>query len=73
MIKLTQEARETLMWGTYGITGRDPLKYVAMKDMSHNHLAAILCTQRQITDERRSLYMQELFYRAANNIVVVGV
>lgn len=31
-----------LLWGTYGITGKDPLKYVPIASLEKQHLAAIL-------------------------------
>lgn len=55
--------RKEVTWGTFGKTGRDPLKFVALEDMSDEHIKAILRTQRQIITERRALYMTELALR----------
>jgi hypothetical protein len=40
--------REWMHWGTYGKNGDQPLKYVLLKDMSDEHIQAILETQVHI-------------------------
>jgi hypothetical protein len=40
--------KERLVWGTRGIDGKSPLKYVFLKDCSDLHLRNILETQPQI-------------------------
>ena len=37
--------RKSFKWGTYGINGDEPLKHVALSDMSTEHIEAILNTQ----------------------------
>lgn len=37
--------REHLEWGTRGLSNKEPLKYIKIKDLSDDHLAAILRTQ----------------------------
>jgi hypothetical protein len=42
-----------LEWGTYGKSGKEPLKWVRLIDCSTEHLKAILNTQKQISGEYR--------------------
>lgn len=44
---ILEEAAE-LLWGTYGKSGREPLKYVYLTDCEDDHLKAILKTQKQV-------------------------
>lgn len=37
-----EELREVLTWGTYGKSGKEPLKRVLIKELSDNHIKAIL-------------------------------
>lgn len=55
--------REAFVWGTYGPTGRDPLKRVPLKDLDTDHIIAILETQHQIPLHIRTLFETELSYR----------
>lgn len=41
-----QTARNNFVWGTYGKSGKDPLKYVKLVDCDDEHLTAILETQK---------------------------
>ena len=59
--------REVFKWGTYGIDGKQKLKYVVLKDMSWDHIEAILETQVHVRDHIRQLFMNELDYRGKNN------
>ena len=59
--------REVFKWGTYGIDGKQKLKYVILKDMSWDHIEAILETQVHVRDHIRQLFMNELDYRGKNN------
>lgn len=59
--------RESFKWGTYGIDGKQPLKYVILKDMSWDHIDAILKTQTHLRDHIRQLFVNELDYRGKNN------
>jgi len=38
-----KEIREKLLWGTYGKSGNKPLKWVPFRNLSVDHLAAIIC------------------------------
>jgi hypothetical protein len=59
--------RESFKWGTYGIDGKQPLKYVILKDMSWDHIEAILETQTHLRDHIRQVFVNELDYRGKNN------
>ena len=59
--------RESFKWGTYGIDGKQKLKYVILKDMSWDHIEAILETQTQLRDHVRQVFVNELDYRGKNN------
>ena len=59
--------REVFKWGTYGIDGKQKLKYVVLKDMSWDHIEAILETQTQLRDHVRQVFVNELDYRGKNN------
>jgi hypothetical protein len=52
------------MNGTFGKSGKDPLKYVILKNMSDDHIRAILDTQKQITNFYRMEFERELMRRA---------
>ena len=55
--------REVFKWGTYGIDGKQKLKYVVLKDMSWDHIEAILETQVHVREHIRQLFVNELEYR----------
>ena len=38
--------REITLWGTYGKKGNEPLKHILLKDMTNEHIQAILDTQK---------------------------
>ena len=59
--------RESFKWGTYGIDGKQKLKYVVLKDMSWDHIEAILETQTQLREHVRQVFVDELDYRGKNN------
>ena len=59
--------REVFKWGTYGIDGKQKLKYVVLKDMSWDHIEAILETQTQLRDHIRQVFVNELDYRGKND------
>ena len=55
--------REVFKWGTYGIDGKQPLSYVILKDMSWDHIEAVLETQTQLREHIRQVFVNELDYR----------
>lgn len=61
-----EDIRRKLTWGTFGKSGKDPLKYVPLCDLTTEHIEAILATQTHISDDvARVLYM-ELGFRQYN-------
>jgi hypothetical protein len=55
--------RDWMEWGTYGITGKEPLKWVILKNMSDEHIQAILDTQYRISSFYRKEFERELRFR----------
>jgi len=59
-----EEIRELFTWGTRGVNGNKPIKYVALKDLDTDHIKAILNTQWHIKGTLTEEFMQkELAYR----------
>lgn len=58
-----KDVREGFSWGTYGIKGDQPLKYVFLKDMDTAHIEAILETQKRIPEYIRDVFKNELEWR----------
>ncbi len=55
--------RDNVKWGTRGLSGKDPVKRVALKKLHSNHINAILLTQAHISEDLRSIFQDELNYR----------
>jgi hypothetical protein len=49
-----------MTWGTFGKTGKEPLKWVILKNMSDEHIQAILNTQHHISGFYRKEFKREL-------------
>jgi len=47
-------------WGTYGKNGDEPYNKIAIKDMSTSHLIACLKTQKQMSEDYKSVMVDEL-------------
>ena len=56
--------REYVTWGTYGKSGREKLKRVLIKDLTSEHIEAILETQLGLSEVLKSIFNMELEYRA---------
>jgi hypothetical protein len=56
-------ARERLSWGTRGKNGKRNLKFVLIKDLTTDHIQAIIETQNQISDYYKRLFLFELNLR----------
>lgn len=57
--------REVWDWGSYGINGDQPKHFILLKDMSEDHIRAILRTQTQILgSSTERLLNKELEYRS---------
>lgn len=61
--------RENLSWGTFGKSGKDPLKFVLLKELSNKHILNILNENKRPTFMREFL-IQELEYRKENKIFI---
>jgi hypothetical protein len=57
------EIREVFRWGTRGKDGKQPLKYVPLKDLTKEHIIAILETQTHISEMVRNIFVNELKFR----------
>jgi hypothetical protein len=55
--------REVFKWGTRGKGGRQPLTFVPLKDLTTEHIEAILETQTHISERIRKLFIDELTFR----------
>lgn len=58
-----EEIREKFKWGTRGKTGDEPLRYIQLKDLTTDHIKAILETQLHIPDAIIEVFEKELAYR----------
>lgn len=59
-------AKHTLRWGTYGPTGKDPLKFVPLDECNTEHLEMIICTQDQCPPIYRKVILAILKDRYRN-------
>ena len=57
------EIRNVFRWGTRGKDGRQPLTYVPLKDLTTEHIEAILDTQTHIQEHIRKIFLDELSIR----------
>lgn len=64
-----QDIRENFRWGSYGKGGNQPLKWLVLKDMTSDHIEAILETQKHIPEwMREMIFKRELQYRSHNDL-----
>ena len=57
------EIRNVFKWGTRGKDGKQPLTYVPLKDLTTEHIEAILETQTHIQEHIRKIFLDELSFR----------
>jgi hypothetical protein len=55
--------RNKLRWGTFGKSGKEPLRKVLIKDLTNEHIQAILDTQHHINKRYRKMFKRELKLR----------
>jgi hypothetical protein len=55
--------REVTKWGTRGVNGDEPLRYVPLMEMSDDHIKACLDTQYQMIRSYREAMIKELRLR----------
>lgn len=66
-----EDIRKYFYWGTYGKDGKQPKKYVILKEMTNEHIKAILETQKQIHGTQVGvLFETELSYRNKHGIFI---
>jgi hypothetical protein len=65
------EIREAFKWGTRGKGGKQPLKFVPLKDLTTEHIDAILETQIHISERIRKLFIDELNFRNSKAYIVL--
>lgn len=65
-----EDIRLVFTWGTFGKNGDQPRKNILLKDMSNEHIKAIIRTQLQISENLKKVFETELEYRQENNIVI---
>ena len=58
------KVRKAVEWGTYGINGDQPLKWVKLCDMETDHINAVLRTQATISEQLARAFRLELELRA---------
>lgn len=58
-----EEIREVMSWGTYGKEGKDPFHYVALKDMTSEHILACLKNVPNMNPSYRKSFTKELEFR----------
>lgn len=63
LIVKNQPVRNWMIWGTYGKCGNQPLRFVLLKNMSDEHIRAILDTQMHISRFYRREFKNELKLR----------
>lgn len=62
-----EKIRENMSWGSYGPNGDQPLKRILLKDLTTDHINAIIETQTHLPKERIDIFKEELKYRGASD------
>lgn len=65
-----EQIRESVTWGTYGKSGTDVFKLKLIKDLTNDHVNAILKTQLQLSEEIRQMFRDELEFRRKTNTII---
>lgn len=63
-----EEQRDAFKWGSRGKNGDEELSYIALKDLSTDHIGNIIRTQKQIQDYVLELLQKELEYRKVTEV-----
>lgn len=58
-----EKVREFAKWGTYGKTGNEPFRRVALKDMESDHIRAVLKVAQSMASQFRTAFENELKFR----------
>lgn len=62
-----EKQREHFYWGTRGVDGTEELQWKLLKNLSCEHIEAILDTQEQLPYHLKQLFRNELKYRKTLN------
>lgn len=65
-----EKIRGHFKWGSYGKLGNQPLHYILLKDMTDDHIHAILETQFHIPEYIKEVFRDELTYRLFSDITI---
>lgn len=58
-----EKKREFFLWGTYGKSGDGALKRIALKDLTTEHVEAIIETQEHLQGHILQMFKEELKFR----------
>lgn len=61
-----EEIREVFLWGSYGKNQDEELHHILLKDLTVEHIHAILRTQIRLASWIKTIFNQELKYRSNN-------
>lgn len=63
-----EDKRESFKWGTYGKDGKQDLQWITLKDMTTDHVLAIIETQvKYISPHVLEMFKDEVKFREKNN------
>ena len=66
-----EKIREIFSWGSYGKDGKQKKRYILLKDLTDEHLEAIICTQVHVRGTVvEKVLKDEQEYRLKNKIEV---
>ena len=69
-----EKQRTEITWGSYGKSGKETKRYIPIKDLTDQHIGAILKTQWHIKGKPiEEIFIKELAYRKLNNITIEEV
>ena len=57
--------RESFEWGSYGVDGTSEMHYIVLKQMSTQHIKAVIKTQTHLPEEMLRVFQDELDWRKA--------
>ena len=63
-----EKIREVFMWGTYGEEGDKPLEYLLLKELTTEHIKAIIRNCGHVPQWRKDIFSNELAYRGVHTI-----
>lgn len=65
-----EQIREVFKWGTYGKSGDESKTYKLLKELSDDHVKAIIKTQTHLSDIVQQFFKKELSFRKRNKITI---